>query len=260
MTKPIAIDLENVVVEYPLYSARGRSLKSHVIKSVGGTIGHDNADRIIVRAVAGVSISLRPGDRLAIIGGNGAGKSTLLRVFAGIMEPTTGNARISGRVSSLLEMNMGMDAEATGYENITMRGVLLGMSFAEARAKIADVEEFSELGEYLSLPTRTYSSGMSVRLSFAISTSVDPDILVLDELIAAGDAAFFDKARARMLRLIDSTSIVIIATHNMLAASKLCNRAIFLMNGQIEFDGPVDEAVRAYHATISGHIADPVKQ
>jgi ABC-type polysaccharide/polyol phosphate transport system ATPase subunit len=253
MTASVGIDLENVVVDYPLYSGRGRSLKSHVIKSVGGTIGHDSADRVVVRAVDGISISLRSGDRLAIIGGNGAGKSTLLRVFAGIAEPSSGIAMIRGRVSPLIEMSMGMDLEATGYENIIMRGVFLGMSYSESKAKIPEVEEFCELGEYLALPIRTYSTGMSVRLSFAISTSVNPDILVLDEVIAAGDAAFFDKAYARMVRLIESTAIVIIATHDMSVASKLCNRAIFLMNGQIKFDGPVDEAIRAYNETIPGH-------
>ncbi|MES1201881.1 MAG: ATP-binding cassette domain-containing protein, partial [Pseudomonadota bacterium] len=227
-----SIDLRDVVVEYPLYSTQGRSLKSAILKKVGGKIGHE-ADRVSVRAVDGVSLSVRAGDRLLLLGGNGAGKSTLLRVFAGILEPSVGVVTIRGRVTSLIEMSMGMDAEATGYENIIMRGVFLGMSYGEARARIPEVEEFSELGEYLRYPVRTYSSGMQLRLSFAISTVVNPDIMVLDEIIGVGDAAFLQKAKARMVELIHSSDIVILASHDFSVARDVCNRAILLDGGKI---------------------------
>ena len=246
----IAIDLQNVVVDYPIYTKRGRSLKSHIAKAVGGNINNDSDDRIVVRAIDEVSLSFRPGDRVGLIGANGSGKSTLLRVVAGIMEPSYGSVRIAGRVASLIDLSMGMDSEATGYENIIMRGVFLGRTFTEARATIPDIEKFTELGEYLSFPIRTYSSGMGVRLSFAISTAVECDILVLDEIIGAGDAAFHHKADARMHSLIHSTDIVVIATHDLSMTRQLCNRALFLSKGRIVVDGSVEDAIRSYNESI----------
>jgi ABC-2 type transport system ATP-binding protein/lipopolysaccharide transport system ATP-binding protein len=245
-----SIDLVDVVVEYPLYTTRGRSLKSAILKTVGGKIGHDEADRVSVRAVDNVTMSLRPGDRLAIIGGNGAGKSTLLRVFAGIIEPASGVVNIKGRVTSLIEMSMGMDPEATGYENIIMRGVFLGMSYAEAKAHVREVEEFSGLGEYLGFPVRTYSSGMQLRLSFAISTTVNPDIMVLDEIIGVGDAAFLKKAEQRMATLVHASDIVVIASHDINLTRELCNRGVFMKSGRVAFDGPIEDAIGAYQEVL----------
>src|SRR4051812_33183868 len=163
------IEARDVGVVYPIYSARARSLKSQLVRSVGGRINVRDDSRVIVSALQNITLSARPGDRIALLGGNGAGKSTLLRVLAGILEPSQGELHVSGRVSSLLDMSMGIDPEATGYENIVMRSVFLGATFAEAKARVAEIETFSELGEYLRFPMRTYSTGMSLRLSFAIA-------------------------------------------------------------------------------------------
>lgn len=240
------IDARAVNVLYPVYCARSRSLRDHLIRRVGGSIAVGQNDRVIVTALQNITLSLRTGDRVALIGGNGAGKSTLLRVLAGILEPSTGEIDISGRVSSLLDLSMGMDPEATGYENIIMRSVFLGSTFAEGKACISEIEAFSELGDYLQLPMRTYSSGMSLRLSFAIATAVQPKILVLDELISAGDAAFAAKANARLQEVLSNLEILILATHNMETARNMCNRGLVLDHGRVIADAPVEEAIAAY--------------
>ena len=253
------IDARAVNVLYPVYGARSRSLRDHLLRRVGGKIGVGQDDRVIVTALQNITLSLRSGDRVALIGGNGAGKSTLLRVLAGILEPSAGEITISGRVSSLLDMSMGMDPEATGYENIVMRSVFLGATFAEADARMSEIEAFSELGDYLQLPMRTYSSGMSLRLSFAIAVAVQPKILVLDELIASGDAAFAAKANARLQEVISKLEILLLATHSMETARNMCNRGLVLDHGQVIADAPIEEAIAAYeHRASSAERASPV--
>jgi ABC-2 type transport system ATP-binding protein/lipopolysaccharide transport system ATP-binding protein len=205
------------------------------------------ADRLIIKALENVTVSLTSGDRVALIGGNGAGKSTLLRVLGGILEPTSGELISRGQVSSLLDMSMGMDPEATGYENIVMRCVLLGTSFAEARERIPEIETFSELGDYLALPMRTYSAGMQLRLSFAVSMAVQPEILVIDEMIGAGDASFAAKAHARLQQVVDRLDILILATHDLNMARTMCKRGLVLHRGRLEEDGPIEEAIKAYY-------------
>src|SRR6185437_14354522 len=181
-----SIDLKDVGLDYTIYDSRARSFKQ-ALTDLGGHLSRKaDSGRIVVEALRGITLSLRPGDRLGLIGRNGAGKSTLLKVMAGVYEPPRGRAEIVGRVATLLDVTMGMDFEATGYENIIARGIFLGMTFAEARSKIPEIEEFTELGEYLSLPMRAYSSGMMVRLAFAIATSDASEILVVDEVIGAG--------------------------------------------------------------------------
>jgi ABC-type polysaccharide/polyol phosphate transport system ATPase subunit len=240
------VELHNVDVAYKIYSARGRSLKNQLLRSVGGTISVKDDDRVVVTALNQVSLALRSGDKVALIGGNGAGKSTLLKVVAGILEPSSGIIRREGAVSSLLDMSMGMDPEATGYENIILRSVFLGATFEQAHALVPEIEAFSELGDYLRFPMRTYSAGMRLRLSFAIATSIQPEILILDEMIGAGDAAFAKKAQERMLEIISRLQILVIATHETRTIRTLCNRGIFLHQGRIIKDGPLDEALSAY--------------
>ena len=241
-----SINTRAVSVLYPVYGARNRSLKDHLIRRVGGKIGGGGDDRLIVTALQNITVSLRSGDRVALIGSNGAGKSTLLRVLAGILEPSSGKIDSCGQVSSLLDMSMGMDPEATGYENIVMRSVFLGATFVEARARIPEIEAFSELGEYLQLPMRTYSSGMGLRLSFSIATAVQPKILVLDELMGIGDAAFTAKANARLQDVVSKLEILIIATHDMDTARRMCNRGLVLDHGQVVVDAPLEDAIAAY--------------
>ena len=177
-------------------------------------------------------------------------------MLAGILEPTSGELRIRGQVSSLLDMSMGMDPEATGYENIIMRSVFLGASFAEARARVPEIESFSELGGYLELPMRTYSTGMRVRLSFAIAMAVQPQILVLDEMIAAGDAAFAAKAQARIQQIVNELEILILATHDMNTARNMCNRGLVLSHGRLVRDAPIEDAIACSQPSASDQVAE----
>lgn len=240
-----SIDLVNATVEFPIYNTRGRSIRSTILRRVGGAVSTAD-DGVTVTALRDISLSLRNGDRLAIVGHNGAGKSTLLRVFSGAYEPTIGSAEISGKVASLLDITMGMDPELTGAENIILRGVFLGMTIEQARQMIPEVVEFSELGDYVDLPMRTYSSGMTLRLAFAISTARAPDILLLDELISVGDSAFAAKARDRIESMMSRASILVLASHDPKTLRKYCNRAIMLSGGRITAEGTVDEVLRAY--------------
>ena len=241
-----SIDLVDASVEIPIFNSRGRSLKTTLIRRVGGQVATDGRDVVTVKALRHLDLSLRPGDRLGLIGHNGAGKSTLLRVFAGSYEPSGGRADIHGTVSSLIDMEMGMDPELTGADNIIQRGVFLGLSLKEARRAIPGVAEFSELGPYLHLPMRTYSSGMRMRLAFATSTTRRPDILLFDEMISFGDAGFAARAKARLDALLDSAKILVLASHDIGSLQSYCNRAVLLEAGTIVDQGSVDAVWARY--------------
>jgi ABC-2 type transport system ATP-binding protein/lipopolysaccharide transport system ATP-binding protein len=244
-----SIDLVDVTVVFPVYSAQGRSFKSDLLRRIGGRIQREEAaGRYVVRALRNITLALRAGDRLGLIGPNGAGKSTLLRVISGVYEPPQGSVRIEGQVSSLLDVTLGIDPELSGYDNIILRSVLLGSTIAQAKARIPDIAEFSELGEFLELPVRTYSSGMMLRLAFAISTAATPTILVLDEVVGVGDATFAEKARARVQHLMDNASIVVLASHDTRMLRRFCTRIAVLESGEITYLGPTEEALARYEA------------
>lgn len=238
-----AIELRDASVEFAIYNSRSRSIRNDLMRRVGGQIGAD-ADRVTVRALNGVSLSLRSGDRLGLVGHNGAGKTTLLRVLSGAYEPSGGTAVIEGKVSSLLDISMGMDSELTGRQNIVLRGVFLGLTFEQARSLVPEIAEFCELGSYLDVPMRTYSSGMTLRVAFGISTAVQPDIILLDEMIAVGDIAFAQKAKKRIDHMFEHAHILVLASHNMDTLRQYCNRAVFMREGRIVADGTVDEILR----------------
>ncbi len=245
------IVLDKASVELAVYNSRGRALKSEILRrTVGGGL-QDDRDRSIkvVKALNEVSFEARDGDRIGLIGGNGAGKTTLLRVLSRVYPPTGGHVAIEGRVSSLIDLSMGMDSDASGYENIEMRGIMLGLSRKQAQAIIPDIEAFSELGEFLSLPIRTYSSGMMLRLAFAVSTAVHPDILILDEIIGVGDAAFAEKAEKRLHSMIEKASIMFLASHDNNTIRRFCTRTLWMKGGQLMLDGPPDEVLEAYAAS-----------
>lgn len=239
------IELENVSLSYPIYDAQARSIKQSLLSKVGGRVT-DYKGRIDVEALHDISLSLRTGDRLAIVGHNGAGKTTLLKVLAGIFEPPQGRVVIEGTMSSLTDVTMGMDLDATGLENILMRCVFLGMTYDEAKKNLPEISDFTELGEYLSLPIRTYSTGMLVRLGFAASTATRPEILVMDELIGAGDMAFAAKAQARINDYVSSADIMVLASHNNGILRQFCNKGLLLESGRIREFGPLEEVLAEY--------------
>ncbi len=197
-------------------------------------------------ALKNINIELKHGDRLALIGHNGAGKSTLLKTIAGIYEPTEGVISTNGSIASLLDISLGMNSESSGRENIYSRGMLLGMTRKQIDEISEDIIEFTELADFIDLPVRTYSSGMAVRLAFAISTAVKPDILLLDEVIGAGDASFMERARIRITELIESVGILIFSSHSEQDVRDFCNRGIVLDAGKIVFDGTVNDAFDFY--------------
>jgi ABC-type polysaccharide/polyol phosphate transport system ATPase subunit len=201
---------------------------------------------VVVRAIDDLSLKLESGDRLGLIGHNGAGKSTLLRVMAGIYPPTAGHIAVQGKTVPLLDISLGMDDQSTGRQNIRLRGLLLGMTDAEIKRKTEDIAEFTELGDYLDLPLRTYSSGMRVRLAFAISTAVEADILLLDEVLGVGDASFQEKANKRLQDLHARAEIVVLAIHSSDTIRKTCNKVLWIERGKAKMFGGVEEVVSAY--------------
>lgn len=242
-----SISVENVSVEFPIYGAGSRSLKKTLLHvGSGGRISKDASDRVYVQALQDICLDIGHGERVGLIGPNGAGKTTLLRVLAGIYEPTAGTVQHTGGVVPLLDPTLGMDLEATGYENITLRGLLLGLRPEEIDEQIDEIAAFTELGDYLAVPVRTYSSGMMLRLAFAVSTCIEPEILLLDEWISAGDAKFSEKAERRMQRIIDSAGIVVIASHSEDLVRRLCTKAAFLEGGQLKATGSPEAVLEAY--------------
>lgn len=239
--------LRDVSVEFPIYSGGSRSLKKTLFHSTTqGNLARDASDRITVMALNGITLDIKHGDRLAIIGANGAGKSTLLKVLAGIYAPTGGRMHAEGRVSALLTASVGLNPDVTGRENIIIRGMYMDVHPRDMRAHVDEIAEFTELGSFIDMPVRTYSSGMMVRLCFAVATSVRPEILLMDEWLAAGDAAFLHKARQRMEDFVSGTSILVLASHTMPLLEEWCNRAILLDQGRIVASGSVKEIATIY--------------
>jgi lipopolysaccharide transport system ATP-binding protein len=228
------IKAQNLVVEFPLFNNTHRSIKNAVLHATtGGRLAKYAGKTTGVRALDALNFEIQKGDRVGLMGHNGSGKTTLLRVLAGAYEPTHGALYLKGRVASLLDISLGMDHDATGYENIFLRGIMMGLTPAEIREKTDEIAAFTELGEYLDMPVRTYSSGMQLRLAFAVSTSVQADIIVMDEWLSVGDAAFMAKASERLQKLVDGASILVIASHDPGLINKICNRAFRMEHGRI---------------------------
>lgn len=241
------IILHNVSLDYPLYDISQRSIKTNLLRKVGSGLASRNGV-VCVEALKNISLNLNDGDRLAIVGHNGAGKSTLLKVLAGIYEPMIGYVYCEGSRSSLTDVTMGMNPDATGYENIVMRAIFLGMTKNEINRRLVEIAEFSELGEYLSLPVRSYSTGMLVRLGFSVTTSIRPEILIMDEMIGAGDLSFAEKASHRIKEYVDGSKILVLASHNNDMLRQFCNKAVLMSGGSIALYGTVDEVISAYQS------------
>lgn len=245
------IKFEEVCVDFPIFNATGRSLKKSLMQvATGGQLSADVSGVVVIRALDQLNIAVRDGERLALIGHNGAGKSTLLRVLSGAYIPTLGQAQVQGQVGSLIDISLGIDPEASGLENIYLRGRLLGMRAAEIKRMIPEIVEYAELGNFIDMPVRTYSTGMHMRLAFTISTALRPDILLMDEWISVGDEQFKHKAEARMSEVVESTRILVLATHSRELALNTCTRAIWLEHGKIKMDDTPQAVCDAYFGVV----------
>lgn len=230
----VRIKGENICVDYPIFNGPHRSLKKNLLRvATGGRISRDAGRGVTVRALDGIDLDIREGERIGLTGHNGSGKSTLLRVLAGVYEPTEGRLEVCGRVASLLDISIGMDVEASGLENIFLKGLLLGFSRNDIQRKVEEITDFSGLGEYIDMPVRTYSSGMVMRLAFSIATSIEADILLMDEWLSVGDADFVKKAEDRLKSLIHRTPILVIASHSKEILQEVCSRVLRLEGGRI---------------------------
>ncbi len=201
---------------------------------------------MVVKALNGVSVDFEQGDRVGLLGHNGSGKTTLLRTLAGIYEPISGTVFTAGRVVPLFDLQLGMDPDATGVENIWLRGTMLGLSKQQISESFDDIAEFTELGDYLYMPIRTYSQGMQIRLAFGISTAITPDILILDEMIATGDATFIERANARLTSFLERTRILIVASHSTTMLRNWCSKGLLLEHGKVAAQGALEDVILQY--------------
>ncbi|GJL92994.1 ABC transporter ATP-binding protein [Hyphococcus sp.] len=235
------IILRKAAVEYPVPHLQNRSFIGAVKNAtVGGLIKREKNIRI--RALDGVTITLKDGDRLGLLGRNGAGKTTMLKVMASILPPTEGRVRVEGRISPLISMMLGLDSDVSGYENIRIRGRLMGYSEEEIEQVIPEIADFTELEQYLDLPLKTYSSGMRMRLTFATSTAFRPEVLLLDEWLGTGDREFRNKATKRLRSIIDQSGIFVFASHSRDLHERVSNKGAVLENGRLIFFGDIQEA------------------
>lgn len=242
-----SVTLNSITVDFPIYGVSSRSLKKQLIRiGTAGRVKAPDNDVVNIRALDNVSLKIEHGDRLGVIGSNGSGKSTILRVISKIYEPISGTVEIEGKVSSLLDVMLGMDPDSTGYENMVLRGIISGLTRKQIKAKQDEIAAFTELGDYLSLPVRTYSAGMQLRLAFAISTAILPEILVLDEIVGVGDASFVEKANKRFQEMIDQSHIMVVTSHDFGIIEKFCNKVLWLKEGKVAFIGSVAEGVKRY--------------
>lgn len=241
------IKLDSVSISFPIYNTNARSLKKKVFEiATGGRIASGTDGHVVIEALSGLDMSFSDGDRVGLLGHNGAGKSTFLRLLGGVYYPTSGCLTVEGKIGSLIDISIGTDPEATGRENIYLRGALLGMTKSEIESRFSEIVEFSELGDFIDMPLRTYSTGMYMRLAFTVSTITRPDILLMDEWLSVGDEGFRHKAEVRMKELIQSTNILVIATHSKELILETCNRAIWLEHGVVRMDGAPDQVCAEY--------------
>lgn len=242
-----SIILTGVSVEFPVFNAASRSLKNRVLSvATGGAIDRRVDGHVIVRGLEDVSFSVNEGDRIGLVGHNGSGKTTLLRVLSGIYKPTSGSAVIDGECVSLINISLGIDPEATGRENIRLRAAMMGMRPNELREQFDGIAEFTGLGDFLDMPFRTYSSGMQLRLAFSTSTAIRPEILVMDEWLSTGDEDFKQKADRRLREIVETTKILVLASHSRELLQKNCNRILWMEHGRVRMDGPPNEVLPAY--------------
>ncbi len=244
-----SIDLDDVSLSFHVRQRRRVTFKEFFIHHLFRSSANPYIE---VRALDGIDLHLRKGDRVGILGANGAGKSTLLRLIAGIYPPAKGKRSVSGRISSLFELSLGFEMDSNGWENIAYRGYLQGETPRSIEAKKAEIAEFSELGDFLNMPVRYYSAGMLVRLAFSISTAIQPEILLVDEVLGVGDLAFQNKARQRMRDMMANANLMVMVSHDLDSLCRICNRGVWMAHGRMVQAGPMAEVVQAYRAHVQG--------
>ena len=247
-----SIEVRGVHVDFPIYHANSRSLKRTVFAVASGRLQEDARRRMVVQALRDVDLRLGSGERLGLVGHNGAGKTTLLRTLAGIYEPVVGSVRVQGSIGALLDPNLGMNSEMTGRENIVLRGLMNGLARPAIKRLEDDVQAFAELAEFLDLPLRFYSSGMVVRLGFALATAIRPQVLLMDEWFLAGDAVFMEKARLRLEDMVRGAEILVLSSHNAAVIQDWSTRVVWMDGGRIRADGAPASVLEAYGASQAG--------
>ncbi len=238
-----SIDLDDVSLDFHVRENKRMTLKEYILHGMFRSGGN----RVkVVPALHDIQLHLRDGDRVGIIGHNGAGKSTMLKLIAGVFPPSKGRRTVQGRICSLFDMSLGFEWDACGWDNIHYRSYLQGETPKTLAPKLKEIAEFSELGEFLNMPVRFYSAGMLVRLAFSIATAAEPEILLVDEVLAVGDLAFQIKARERMRKMMENARILVVVSHELSSLNKICNQAVWMDHGTIHMVGPTDEVVKAY--------------
>ena len=235
------VSFDGVVHRFRLIHERRDTLREMFARMFRGTSTYQNFE-----ALKRVSFEIRDGETVGLVGPNGSGKSTILKIIAGVYRPTTGDVRIFGKVAGLIELGAGFHHDLTGRENILLNGLLLGLSRREIKAREQQILDFAELGEFIDSPVKQYSSGMFMRLGFAVATEVDPDILLIDEILAVGDAAFQQKCMARIDEFRERRRTIILVSHDLVAVRRLCQRVLVVQNGRIRADGSAGEILDNY--------------
>jgi ABC-type polysaccharide/polyol phosphate transport system ATPase subunit len=244
------IELDRVDLTFQVRQQANRTTLKEML--VRGLFLRPQTAMMKVHALRDVSLTVGPGERVGVIGPNGAGKSTLLKLLAGVYEPTGGRRVVTGRISSLFDLMVGFEPEASGWENIRYRGYLQGETPRTLSRKISDIAEFSELGEFLNMPVRYYSAGMLVRLAFSIATAIDPEVLIIDEVLSVGDMAFQEKARRRMREMMAQAELMVVVSHDLDSLADLCVRGVWLDRGRIREQGPMKKVIGAYRRAVGG--------
>jgi len=246
------INFDNVSIDFPIFNSNSRSIKQTLIRvATGGQMGSDASGHVVIRALENISFNIKNGERVGLLGHNGAGKSTLLRVLNGVYLPSSGHALTQGNVGSLIDISLGIDGEATGRENIYVRASFLGISRSLINENFDEIVDFSELGNFIDMPLRTYSSGMLLRLAFAVSTILKPEILLMDEWLSVGDEGFKCKAEKKLNEMVEGANILVIASHSVDLILNTCNRAIWLEHGKIVKDGEAKIVCDEYFSSYS---------
>lgn len=245
-----SIELDDVSLHFRVRQKRHLTLKEYLIHHLYRKSANPYVE---VRALDRVSMTFHDGDRVGILGHNGAGKSTLLRLLAGVYPPTSGKRQVQGRLGSLFDITLGFEMDSTGWENINFRSYLLGETPKSIAPKRKEIAEFTELGEFLNMPIRYYSAGMLVRLAFAISTAIEPEVLLVDEVLSVGDLAFQNKARARMERMMNTARVIVMVSHDLDSLASICQTGVWMDHGRVKRIGPMREVIAAYTAEVHGH-------